>query len=204
MASSARFESRDLARIAIFAAIIVVLGVAGQVPLPVGVPITLQTLGVMLAGIVLGPVRGAAAVLVVLLLAAVGLPVLSGGRGGLDVFFGPTVGYMIGWIPGVIVTGLLARSGRTRGAGPVWWRVALGAIVGGIGVVYAFGVPGVALVVGIPLADAAVSSLVFIPGDLAKAFVATVLALALWRAYPPAFALAPAAPRAGEPVPAAR
>lgn len=190
MTASRRFEAADLARIAVFAAIIIVLGVAGQVPLPTGVPVTLQTLGVMLAGVVLGPVRGVASVLVVLLLAAVGLPVLSGGSGGLGVFFGPTVGYLIGWVPGVIVTALIARSGRT---GLVWWRVALGAIVGGIVVVYAFGIPGVSLVVGLPLADAAVSSLVFIPGDLAKAVVATLLALALWRAYPPAFAFAPAA-----------
>lgn len=194
MTASRRFEARDLARIAIFAAIIIVLGVAGEVPLPTGVPLTLQTLGVMLAGIVLGPLRGAAAVLVVIVLAGVGLPVLSGGSGGLGVFVGPTAGYLLGWIPGVIVTGLIARSSRS---GLDWWRVALGAVAGGIAVVYALGVPGVSLVTGIALQDSALSSLVFVPGDLIKAAVATMLALALWRAYPPAFAFAPA-PQAAE------
>ncbi|WP_238439597.1 biotin transporter BioY [Microbacterium sp. JZ31] len=188
MTPSRRFEARDLARIAIFAAIIVVLGVAGEIPLPTGVPLTLQTLGVMLAGIALGPLRGVAAVLVVVVLAGVGLPVLSGGSGGLGVFVGPTAGYLLGWIPGVVVTGLIARSSR---AGLDAWRVALGAVVGGIAVVYALGIPGVSLVTGIPLADSALSSLVFVPGDLIKAAVATLLALALWRAYPPAFAFAP-------------
>ncbi|WP_345750031.1 biotin transporter BioY [Microbacterium rhizophilus] len=191
MAESTRFEARDLARIAIFAAIVIVLGIAGQIPLPTGVPVTLQTLGVMLAGIVLGPLRGAAAVLVVIVLAAVGLPVLTGGSGGLGVFVGPTVGYLIGWVPGVIVTGLIARS-QAAGALIRWWRVALGATIGGVLVVYAFGIPGLSLVTGIPLADAAVSNVVFLPGDLAKVVVATLLSVALWRAYPPAFGIAPA------------
>ncbi|MEL5989889.1 biotin transporter BioY [Microbacterium phosphatis] len=203
MAASARLEARDLARIAIFAALIVVLGVAGQIPLPTGVPVTLQTLAVMLAGIVLGPKRGALAVLVVVVLAAVGLPVLSGGRGGLGVFVGPSAGYLFGWIPGVIVTGLIARAGAR---GISWWRALLGAVVGGILVVYTVGTVGLSLVLGLSPADAALSNVVFLPGDLAKAVVAMLLAVALWRAYPPAFAFAaaprPAAPR--ETVDAAR
>jgi biotin transport system substrate-specific component len=186
MTASTRLEARDFARIAVFAAIIVVLGVAGEVPLPTGVPLTLQTLGVMLAGVVLGPLRGALAVLVVLALAAVGLPVLSGGSGGLGVFVGPTVGYLLGWLPGVAVTGLIARGGR---AGIVWWRALVGALVGGIAVVYALGVPGTALVLGSPLGATAIASLVFVPGDLVKAVLSTLIAVALWRAYPPAFAL---------------
>lgn len=191
MTASARLEARDLARIAVFAALIVVLGVAGQIPLPAGVPITLQTLAIMLAGIVLGPVRGALAVVVVLVLAAVGLPVLSGGRGGLGVFFGPSVGYLIGWVPGVVVTGLIARAGAM---GVSWWRALAGAIIGGIVVVYALGTVGLSAVLGLSLGDAALSNLAFLPGDLAKAVVVTLLAVALWRAYPPAFAFA-AAPR---------
>ena len=61
-----------------------------------GVPITAQTLGVMLAGVMLGPIRGALAVLLFLFLVALGLPFLSGGRGGLGVFMGPSVGFLIG------------------------------------------------------------------------------------------------------------
>jgi len=172
---------KAIARIALFAALIVVLGMV-TVPLPGGVPITAQTLGVMLAGIVLGPRRAPLAVLLVLVLAAVGLPVLAGGRGGLGVFVGPTAGYLLGWVVGVIVIGLIARSGRIT-----WWRTALGAVVGGILVVYLFGIPVQALVLGVDLAPTALSSAVFLPGDLLKAAAATVLTLALLRAYPPAF-----------------
>lgn len=174
---------RDLARIAIFAALIVVLG-SVTVPMPGGVPITAQTLGVMLAGAVLGPRLAPLSVLLVLALAAVGLPVLAGGRGGIGVFVGPTAGYLIGWIAGVVVVGLIVRGGRIT-----WWRVALGTVLGGILVVYLFGIPVQALVLGLDLVPTAVSSLVFLPGDLLKAGAATALTLALRRAYPRAFGL---------------
>lgn len=172
---------RDLARIAIFAALIIVLGMV-TVPLPTGVPITGQTLGVMLAGTVLGPRRGPLAVLLVLVLAAIGLPVLAGGHGGIAVFVGPSAGYLIGWIAGAFVTGLIAHGGRIT-----WWRTGTATVVGGIGVVYLFGIPVQAAVIGLGLGPTALSSLVFLPGDLIKAVAATVLTLALRRAYPPAF-----------------
>lgn len=181
---------RDLARIAIFAALIVVLGMV-TIPIPGGVPITAQTLGVMLAGAVLGPRRAPLAVLLVLALAAIGLPVLAGGRGGLGVFVGPTAGYLLGWVIGAVVIGLLMRGHRVT-----WWRTALAVVVGGILAVYLFGVPVQALVLGMDLAAAALSSLVFLPGDLLKAAAATALVLALHRAYPPAFGRTDVAPRA--------
>ncbi len=190
MTEPARPLGADLARIAVFAALIIVLGMV-TVPLPGGVPITAQTLGVMLAGLVLGARSAPFAVLIVLALAAVGLPVLAGGRGGLGVFAGPTAGYLIGWLVGVIVIGLLAGNRRTA-----WWRLAVASVVGGIGVVYLFGIPVQAMVTGVPLGATALSSLAFLPGDLLKATVATALALALQRAYPAAFDRAPAAARA--------
>lgn len=176
------WEARDLARVAVFAALIVVLGLMGPVPVPGLVPITAQTLGVMLAGTVLGWKRGGAAVLVVLVLVAIGLPVLAGGRGGLGVFAGPTVGYLIGWLPGAMITGLIAHSGRLT-----WWRVLIAAIVGGMPVVYALGIPLYAAIGGFTLEQAALFTVAFLPGDAIKAVVATVLTLVLFRAYPPAF-----------------
>jgi biotin transport system substrate-specific component len=173
--------SADLARTAVFAALIIVLGTV-MVPLPGGVPITGQTLGVMLAGLVLGARRAPLAIILVLALAAIGLPVLAGGRGGLGAFVGPSAGYMLGWVFGAAVIGLIAHSGRL-----VWWRTALATVVGGIGVVYLFGIPVQAVVTGVPLDLTALSSIAFLPGDLIKAGIATVLALALQRAYPPAF-----------------
>ncbi|MFT4306110.1 MAG: biotin transporter BioY [Microbacterium sp.] len=186
MAATSRFDTRDIARIAIFAAIIAVLGLIGPIPVPGLVPITAQTLGVILAGAVLGARRGAAAVGVFLLLVFIGLPLLSGGHGGAGVFAGVTAGYLIGWIPGAYVVGLIVHLNAQR---IVWWRVALGGVVGGILVIYFFGVPVQSAVTGLSLGDTVVASLAFIPGDLLKVAVAVGLALALHRAYPPVFGL---------------
>jgi biotin transport system substrate-specific component len=175
-------KARETARVAVFAALIAALGVLP----PIGgvVPITAQTLGVMLAGAVLGPWSGAAAVIVLQVLVAFGLPLLAGGRGGAAVFVGPTAGYLVAWILGAFVTGLIINS---RGDRPRWWRVALGCLIGGIPVIYVIGIPVVTLVTGLPLEASAISSLVFIPGDLIKVAVATVITMRLWRAYPAAF-----------------
>lgn len=184
-AKRSRFSAHDITRIAVFAALIAVLGLPGPIPIFGGaVPITAQTLGVMLAGAVLGAWRGGAAVTTVLALVAIGLPLLSGGRGGLGVFAGPTAGYMIGWIAGAIVIGLIAR---TATKAPTWWRTALACVVGGIFVVYLFGVPVQSLVTGVGLWETAISSVVFLPGDLVKVVVAVIVTQALWRAYPRAF-----------------
>lgn len=209
MSQRVHVDIRDLTRIAVFAAIIAVLGLPAPISVFGGaVPITAQTLGVMLAGAILGPWRGAAAVTTFLVLVAVGLPLLAGGHGGIGVFVGPTAGYLFGWVAGAfvtgsivtgsivtgsIVTGAIGRSGVHATAGrnsarrPSWWRTAIGCIVGGIVAVYAFGVPVSAFVTGLPLPQMALGSLVFVPGDLIKALVATIVTLALWRAYPRAF-----------------
>jgi len=181
MTEASRPLGADLARVAVFAALIVVLGTV-MVPVPGGVPLTGQTLGVMLAGLVLGARRAPLAVLVVIVLAAVGLPVLSGGRGGLGVLVGPTAGYLAGWLAGAAVIGLIAHSARFA-----WWRAAIAVLIGGIAVVYLFGVPVQALVTGVPIGPTVLSSLVFLPGDLVKGVVAVLLAVALRRAYPRAF-----------------
>lgn len=181
MTEPARPLGADLARIAVFAALIVVLGTV-TVPLPGGVPITAQTLGVMLAGLVLGARRAPLAILVILALAAAGLPVLAGGRGGLGVLAGPTAGYLIGWVAGSLVIGAIAHSARFT-----WWRAGIATLIGGVVVIYAFGIPIQAIVTGVPLGPTVLSSLVFLPGDLLKAVVAVLLAVALRRAYPRAF-----------------
>ena len=100
---------RNLTHIALFAALIAVLGLVPKIDLISGVPITAQSLGIMLCGTVLGAKRGALAVLLFLALVAVGLPLLSGGRGGLGVFAGPSVGYLVGFPVAAFVTGWLVE-----------------------------------------------------------------------------------------------
>ena len=186
MSNRKPIEVRDLSKIAVFAAIIAVLGLPGTIPLFGGaVPISAQTLGVMLAGAVLGPWRGAVAVIVFELLVAAGLPLLAGGRGGLGVFVGPTVGFLIGWIVGAIVIGLIVRAHLGK---PSVVRTVLGFILGGIVAIYAFGIPFMALILGISFTEALVGASVFLIGDGRKVVIATVVTLALYRAYPKAFA----------------
>jgi biotin transport system substrate-specific component len=181
--SSRRLPARDLALVATFAALIAVLGIPGTLTLfGNAVPITLQTLGVMLAGSVLGWRRGALAVLTFLVLAAAGLPVVAGGRGGLAVFAGPSAGYLVGFLLGAAVTGWLVERRLPRYDLP--WGL-LANVVGGIGAVYLVGIPVQAAVTGTTgLLATAVAALVFLPGDLVKAVVATSVAAGVYRGYP--------------------
>jgi biotin transport system substrate-specific component len=196
MRSRLRIDATDIARIAVFAAIVAVLGLPGGFSVIGAVPITAQTLGVMLAGAILGPWRGALSMLVLLALVAIGLPLLSGGRGGLGVFVGPSAGYLVGWVVGAFVIGAIVHA---RGRTPHWPQTILGVVIGGILVVYAFGIPGQALVTRQPLAETLLQSTVFVPGDLLKAAIAAAITMTLARAYPRAFRFADRAPRVEAP-----
>ncbi|WP_337063193.1 biotin transporter BioY [Kineococcus sp. G2] len=173
----------DLALVAVFAALVAALALTPALPTgPVGVPITLQTLGLMLCGAVLGPWRGALAALVYLLMGLAGLPVFAGGAAGLAVLAGPSAGFLLAYPAGALVTGALARAGARRGAAVL--GAAAGCLLGGIAVVYAGGVPGMALAGGLSPAEAAWASLRYVPGDLVKLVVAVVVAAAVHRASP--------------------
>lgn len=182
---SSASPARTIARIAVFAALMAALGLMGPVPVPVlPVPITAQSLGVMLAGAVLGPWAGAASMALFELLVLIGLPLMAGGRGGIGVFVGPSAGYVYGYIVGALVVGLCVRYLARR---PHWWTVLIGVLVGGIGVVYACGIPVQAAITGMPLAVAAKASMIFLIGDSVKAVVAVLVVMGLWKAYPAAF-----------------
>lgn len=175
-------RTKDIAHIALFAALMVVLGMVPPIALAfLPVPITAQTLGVMLAGSILGARRGALAELLFLVMVAIGLPVLAGGHGGLGVLLGPTGGYVVSWVPAAFVIGLLTQlAWRRYGLG----RAIAANVVGGIGVVYAIGIPWSAVSAGLPLGPTALASAVFLPGDLVKVVIASVTAVAVRRAYP--------------------
>jgi biotin transport system substrate-specific component len=184
-----RLPARDLALIATFAALIAVLGLPGQLNLfGNAVPVTAQTLGVMLAGSLLGAWRGALAVLTFCVLVLLGLPLLAGGRGGLGVLTSPSAGYFLGFTAGAFVVGALM--GLWRGRFALGWALVAN-VVGGILVIYAIGIPLQAWITGLPLTAVVVKSAVFLPGDLIKAVVAAVVARGVVRAYPRAELAAP-------------
>ncbi len=179
--------TRDLVLAALFTAIIVALGVVPPVMLGfIPVPITAQSLGVMLAGTVLGAKRGGFAVLLLLVLVAIGLPVLSGGRGGLAVFASPTAGYLVGFLFAAIVTGFLSERFVKRSQSGLMQTSAffLAALAGGVVVDHALGVIYLGLVTGIGIPKAFIGDLAFIPGDVLKALIAALAARAVIVGYP--------------------
>ena len=97
---------RVMTRIALMSAL---LCICAWVTIPGAVPFTLQTLGVFLALGLLGPRDGALAILVYLLLGAVGLPVFSGFKGGVGVLLGATGGYLVGFLVSAVPYGLVTR-----------------------------------------------------------------------------------------------
>ena len=112
-----RLTTRELAVAALFTAL---LSVSAYIAIPVGsVPFTLQVYVVLLAGMVLGPRLGALSVVAYLVLGLVA-PVYSGGTSGLGVLFGPTGGYLLGFVAAAVVTGLVARQANAacRGCWP--------------------------------------------------------------------------------------
>ena len=177
-----RSSARDLAQIAVFAALIAALGLPGALSIGgAAVPITFQTLGVMLAGAILGARKGTLSVLLFLALVAAGLPLLSGGRGGLGVFVGPSVGYLIGWLLGAAVIGW--ATARLLPRYPIAPALAWTAL-GGIVAIYLIGVPAFAVITGTPFDVALLGSTVFLPGDLLKVVVTVLVAKGVHRAWP--------------------
>jgi biotin transport system substrate-specific component len=177
-------SSRSLALVSLFAALMAVLGLIPKIDLPLGVPITLQTLGVMLAGCLLGPKRGLQALLLFLAAVALGLPLLSGGRGGFGVFMAPSTGYLIGMPFGAFVTGWMMS--MLPGTTPN--RTAVSAFVasslGGLLTVHAFGVAGLVKMAHLTWTQAFFGTLVFVPGDLIKCALCAMVVHTVARGVP--------------------
>lgn len=175
-------NTKDIVYISLFAALTAALGVFPPMTLPIiGVPITAQSMGAMLAGSILGAKRGALALALFLVLVAVGLPLLAGGRGGFGVFVGPSGGFLLAWCLTAYVTGWLFERYWT---GLTFWNAVLFLAVGGIVVLYPIGILWISAVAKIPVTTAAMSSVGFIPGDIVKIVLTALVALAVKRSYP--------------------
>lgn len=174
---------RNVTFIALFAALIAVLGLLPKFTLMSGIPITAQSLGIMLCGTVLGAKRGALAVVLFLVLVAMGLPLLAGGRGGLGVFLTPWAGFLFGFPLAAFVAGYIVENWT---AGRLSVVAGIAAVVGGIGALYAVAIPYYMVGADKGLWAATVTMLPFVPGDLIKAVLAGVVTEAIWKARPEA------------------
>lgn len=180
-----RWNATDLGLIAVFAALVAGSALVAAIPVGgLGVPITLQTLAVILTGLALGPGRAFAAVGLYTLLGLAGLPIFSGGRSGLGILAGPSAGYIIafplaaaavGWLAAVVIR----RTVKYRG---VFLFVA--AMITSIVVVHGLGVLGMMVNAKLDLSKAFLADLAYYPGDIIKNVLAVTVALALHKAFP--------------------
>jgi biotin transport system substrate-specific component len=161
----------NVARAALFAALMGAFAyVSFPNPLAPGIPVTLQVLGVFLAGILLGPLWSAAALVLYLLAGAVGAPVFSGGSAGVGVLLGSTGGYLLSYPVAAAVVGALVH-GRGRIRNPKSLSVArlVGAMVAGTAVIYAAGTVGFAFVQNVGLWTAFLTAAAaFVPVEAVK------------------------------------
>jgi biotin transport system substrate-specific component len=177
-------SSRSLALVALFAALLAVFGLIPKIDLPFGVPITIQTLGVMLAGCLLGPKRAFLSLALFMVALGFGLPLLSGGRGGLAVFVAPSSGFLIGWLFGAVAAGAVMWALPGNSPRLLAVRALVASFVGGVVVVYAFGIAGLVWLAHLSPWQAFVASLAFVPGDLVKCVLCAGLVHTVARGVP--------------------
>jgi biotin transport system substrate-specific component len=151
---------------------------AAQVSIPFEpVPLTGQTFAVLLVGSSLGAVRGASSLLIYLWLGVAGAPIYADGRHGWSVFTGATGGYIVGFVLAAAVIGYLAERGWDRR-----FSSAVGAMLTGNVLIYAVGLPWLAVVVDTNFEQTLELGLYkFVPGDLLKLYLAAALLPTAWR-----------------------
>ncbi|MGX6962969.1 biotin transporter BioY [Vagococcus xieshaowenii] len=164
---------KDMTVIAMMIAIIIMLGLIPPVPLGfIPVPIVFQNIGIMLAGIILGAKRGGFAVVLFLILVAIGMPLLSGGSGGISVFVGPTSGYLMGWLVSTFIIGY-AKHLFIETKNPIFRCLIIW--LPGVLFVDILGSIGLMIVTNMNVTTALISNLAFLPGDTLKViFVVTI------------------------------
>ena len=152
-------------KLMVYAAMMATLTAVGAyIAIPIGpVPIVLQNLFVMMAGLLLGGRWGLTSVGVYLLAGAIGLPVFAGGTGGIGKFVGPTGGYLLGFAAAAYVIGMISQRGKGSVAVDVF------AMIVGTFIIYFFGVSWLKIVTGMSISKAvAVGMLPFLIGDVLK------------------------------------
>ena len=182
-------------RSCLFAVLLWLATAAGAIHIPgTPVPITLQTLVLMMAGLTLCWYEAGSAVVLYLTAGLCGLPVFAGGASTLALV-GPSAGFLFGFIPGVLVTSLLSHGTGTetgvkadgKGRSNVIHTVLnvlryfTASVIGSVIVVYLCGVSVQSLITGVPIATVALASLGFALGDVIKALVASLAAAGVRR-----------------------
>ncbi len=160
-------------KMTVYTALFVALIAMGAfIAIPMGpVPIVLQNMFVLLAGIILGPVWGLACVGIYLLIGLAGLPVFAGGTSGIGKLFGPTGGYLLAYLPAVFITGTISKGEKKSITADV-----LAMITGSL-IVYAIGVPWLKMAFSLSWQKAIAAGMIpFLIGDGLKIAAAAFMA----------------------------
>jgi len=166
----------------ILAGVLLLAGLAQvEIVLPfTPVPITGQTLGVLLIGAAYGARRGAATMAAYIAVGALGLPFFSGGGSGLRILTGATAGYLAGFVVAAYVIGRLCEGGLERS-----FRTSLIPFILGTLIIYAFGVAWLSHIVGGPAQAVTLGVVPFLVGDGIKLVTAGLVLPAAWRLLEP-------------------
>lgn len=183
---SQRYESVDLVgdrTVQYFALSVLVAALTAAlaqvtVPYPFSpAPFTLQTVGVYVAGLLLGPIWGALSLLLYLLAGVAGAPIFAGGSAGLGSITGPTGGYLVSFpIAAGVIGAIVHRRVEPRRLDEVSIVLQVVALLVGLAVVYLLGAFRLATATAMSLSTGLVEgAVVFLPGDIAKAVVVMAL-----------------------------
>lgn len=166
-------KAKDITLISLFAAL---TSIGAFISIPLGpVPLTLQTLFVLVSGYVLGARKAAFSQLIYISLGLIGLPIFAGFSGGVQSVLKPSFGFLIGFVAGAYVIGTMSR--KSKGFFSFLASGAFGTLV-----IYVFGLPYMAFILnyvmdsGLSLEKIlSIGVIAFIPGDLIKLIIAAYL-----------------------------
>lgn len=181
-ASRAFNTTTTIAFVAVFTALVVVLGFVAIPVGALGVPILLQNTALILTAMVLGPQRGFYVAALFLLLGFV-FPVLAGGRTTYYALSSPTIGYVVSYLVAVPLAGLIAAHVPGRGRGAQIGLLTLAGIVG-LAIQYLCGAAGMVARAGLDIPAALVAQLAYIPTDAIEMAVMIAIALGVHSAFP--------------------
>lgn len=172
-----KLTTKEMTLVAMFTGL---TAVGAFISIPLGeVPITLQTLFVILSGLILGPKLGALSQIVYIVLGLVGVPIFAGFSGGIQAVMKPSFGFIIGFIFAAYIIGKIVHSGNEISTKNIWIASLVGTIV-----IYLFGLPYMYYILNIVMAKGLsfeavikMGCLLFLPGDFLKFVAASVVAI---------------------------
>ena len=177
-----RSPATDVALVAGFAALIAAVAILPDIKTGMGVPFSLQTFAVLLAGACLGPVRGFLAVVLYLAGGAIGLPIFSGGAAGVGHFTGPTAGYLVAFPLAAAMCGYIVQRNRDRATS--FSLVFTAGLLSSFLFIHTLGPLNLAWRADMSIQAALLFDTQFYPGDVMKNVLMALVATAVHRAFP--------------------